>query len=186
MGEFKVLKSRKVIRLQHFDYSKDGAYFITICADKHKCIFGKFINVCRDAPCGCPQMKLSKLGTIAQQKINEIEDRYGVKVTKYIIMPNHIHLIIKIDKFLENMDISLGHPQGASLQQIVGAYKSLVSVEWLKFCKANDMHTNKIWQRSFYEYVIRDEKSYLQIYKYIDENPSKWQDDEYFIGDEND
>ncbi len=99
-------------------------------------------------------------------------------------MPNHIHLIIRINRVLENIDISLGHPQGASLQQIVGAYKSLVSVEWLKFCKINNVYTNKIWQRSYYEHVIRDEKSYFEVFKYIYEIPLKCQDDEYFMGDE--
>ena len=163
------MKNRKTIRLRHYDYSSPGYYFITICAHNHKSIF----RTCRrDAPCGCPP-ECTELGEIAEKTIPMIEERFNIIVDKYIIMPNHIHMIIIL-------------PEQASdtppdVREILDAYKSLVSVQWLKICKQRNWYMGKVWQRSYYERILRNEQEYYNKWDYIDTNLIRWMDDEYYI-----
>ncbi len=184
--------NRKKFRLQNYDYRTNGAYFITICSFSKKCIFGEIIsgvdcdcpinqdNPCRDAEankirlCGCPKIKYTHLGKIAIEKIKFIEEKYKIKVDKFVVMPNHIHAIITIQDLHTH-----GHPQGASLQEIVGSYKSYVSIEYLRICKEKNIQMGEIWQRSFHDHVIRNERSYQKIWQYIDTNIIKWELDCY-------
>ncbi|MEA4831543.1 MAG: transposase [Oscillospiraceae bacterium] len=194
---FMELPKRKQIRLKGYDYSRNGAYFITICAHKKETIFCEI--TCRGDPCGLPHInhdpcglqtiQYTRLGEIALQQINCIEKLYKISFDKYVVMPNHIHAIIFIDRGItDNHDTTdnrgitdnrKGCPYGGDdgISQIVGAYKSVVANEWLKICKQNNLPMGVIWQRSFHDHIIRDEHDYIRIWQYIDENPTKWTED---------
>ena len=156
------METRKQNRLKNYDYSQNGYYFVTICTAKKKSLFSTIIG----QPDGDADMKLTGIGKIAANQLFDLEKRYDVAIDKYVIMPNHIHLILKID-----MTLSGNRP---TLSDIIRAYKSLTTKECRKFYKGD------IWQSSFYDHVIRNEKDYLRIYEYIENNPLKWADDEYF------
>ena len=157
--------ARKNTRLKEFDYSQNGAYFITICSNEKRCTLTSGGD-----PCGRPNFILSKLGEICERTFNIIEEKYNeISVNKYIIMPNHIHFILIISN--QNM-IPIG--------KIIGAYKSLVSNAWLKICKQNNEIMGQIWQRNYYDHIIRDDIDYKTKWKYIDTNPIRWREDEYY------
>ena len=160
-------EKRKPNRLKNFDYSSNGAYFITICAQDKRCVFGKIVGQGL-APA---ETVLSKYGRIAERQLMLLNDRYPtITIDKYIIMPNHIHFILMLK----------GESAGASpcptVSDVICAYKSLTT----RMCKNEGFTHEKIFQASFYDHIIRDEDDYMIKVKYIEENPAKWQEDKYF------
>lgn len=86
---------RKCMRLKDFDYSQNGGYFITVCSRKREKIFGDIVGAGLTRPCDKPEIILSEAGSIIQQYINDIPLRYrALHITNYVIMPNHVHLLI--------------------------------------------------------------------------------------------
>ena len=157
------LPQRKPPRLPGYDYCTAGAYFITICAKNRRCIFGSILptGVGGDA-CIAPQVTLTPLGRLVQKHLSTIPG-----VTEYIVMPNHLHCILRITV-----------PSSAvSLSGIVCAYKSLTTKA---ANQAMQTPGRKLWQRSYYEHIIRDEPDYQGIWQYIDENPQKWEIDRFY------
>ncbi|MBI5806738.1 transposase [candidate division TA06 bacterium] len=167
---------RKSIRLPEYDYSQEGAYFITICTHGRSCLFGKIVN---------SRMELNGHGEIADKSWREIPQHFtNVLLGEYIIMPNHIHgTIIIIEPPSETRHAvslpsgaSFGKPQAGSLSTIVRSYKSAVTRQ-INVVRAKNEPA--IWQSRFYEHVIRNDKSYNKIRRYIVDNPLCWpQDDE--------
>ena len=142
---------RKLPRLSGYDYSRSNYYFVTICTDEKKDLFGEI-------------GKLNCFGKIAEQKLLEIEQHYeNVFVDKYVIMPNHIHAIIILKKL--KTERSRPFP---TLSEVVGLYKSGVTKEIHKI--ESEL---KIWQKSFNDVIIRNEKAYNEKCKYIYDNPLK-------------
>ena len=161
---------RKNNRLIDYDYSKSGAYFITICTkDKNSILSELEYQFRRDSPCGCPQLKLTQLGNICTDTICELEKKYSVRITNFIIMPNHVHLIVFIDCIERT-----GASPVPTISNIIGAYKSIVANKWLKVCKQNNMKMGNVWERSFYDHIIRDDEDYYIKARYIEENPIRW------------
>ena len=154
------LPTRKPMRLPEYDYSSPGAYFVTVCTANRRCILSD-ITVGADA-LGGPRLQLTDVGKIVEKYILTTERMPGFHVEKYVIMPNHIHMILRIDN---------GPPRASAptVSDAVGAIKRLVSRRL----------GQDIWQRSFHEHVIRNENDYREIGEYIDANPSKWADDCY-------
>ena len=143
---------RKNPRIPGYDYSKENFYFITICTSNKKCIFGS------------PNY-LNKSGMIADEYIQKIPEYYpNVLVDKYVVMPNHVHIILYLTV-----------ANNSKVSQIVGQYKMAVSKAIRAM--AGDI---SVWQRSFYDHVIRNEKRYLKIWEYIDNNPAKWETDCFY------
>ena len=155
------LPKRKQIRLPNYDYSSPGSYFVTICTCNRQCILSR-ISVGADAP-GGPCLQLTETGKVVEQFILSTDHMNGFRVDKYVVMPNHIHMILRIDD---------GPPRASAptVSDAVGALKRLV----------NRRVGRDIWQRSFHEHVIRNENDYREIWKYIDENPAKWAEDRYY------
>lgn len=150
---------RKSPRMSFFDYSSSQYYFVTICTHEKKCIFGSIKN-------------LSRYGQIAADSIAQISTHYfGVTVDKFVVMPNHIHMILVIGCDNEKK-------RNPSLDQVIGAYKSGVSRE---IHKIRDHFP--VWQRSFHDHVIRNQKDYERIWSYIDTNPVKWETDCFYYGE---
>ena len=145
------LPQRKKIRLKDYDYSKENMYFITICVKNRAELLGKITED--------NKIELTKEGKILKQNINKISEIYdNIIIDEYIIMPNHIHILVLIlDK------------KGVTLSKIVKHYKANISREL----------THSIWQKSFYEHIIRNEKEYLKIKEYIKNNIINWKKDKY-------
>lgn len=150
------MKKRKQIRIREYDYSKAGYYFITICTKNRENILS-IINKCRGEHCSSV---LTTIGRIVDEYINNIEKVYkNVKIDEYIIMPNHIHIILIIAR--EN-----GNSVSKIIQQLKGKITKKIS--------------KNIWQKLFYEHIIRNEKEYLEIKEYIINNPIIWDMDKYY------
>ena len=142
---------RKKPRLQGYDYSTSNYYFVTVCTFEKQCIFGK------------PE-ELNELGKIVEQGIAKIPEHFpGTKMDGFVVMPNHIHMLI----FL---------PGGRSkLEHIIGSLKSYVTREIHRL--QPDL---KIWQTSFHDHIIRNEKAYQKIWLYIESNPRNWAKDCFY------
>jgi REP element-mobilizing transposase RayT len=151
------LSKRKQIRIKNYDYSKNGAYFITICtANKEKILWSNR----RGELCSPANIQLSNLGKIVDSEIKKLNFVYdAVNVDKYCIMPNHIHFIISI-KADKN-----GRTQFApTISRVVKQFKGSITKQMGK----------TIWQKSFYEHTIRNQTDYNEIWEYIENNPLKW------------
>ena len=152
---------RKHTRLKEYDYSQDGCYFVTICVKNRENLLSE-ITVGR-AALSPPSITLTAIGRIADRYIQNINKVYmGVSVDKYVIMPDHIHLLILFDHFSLNMDNPVS--SHTTLSTLVRSFKKMVTRE-LGY---------SIWQTSFYDRVIRSPEEYCETCKYIEDNPRKW------------
>lgn len=190
-------RHRRSIRLPGYDYSQTGAYFITICADNRECLFGRIVN---------GEMILNELGLIVRAEwIKTAQLRDYVVLGEWIIMPNHFHCIIIIRGFVPpgrgaarraptapiepiNNQTSapfeqFGKPTVGSIPTIIRSFKSAVT-------KAVNEHRHTpgalVWQRNYYEHIIRDDEDYARIAEYIVNNPLGWENDKLFSGSEHD
>ena len=147
----KKFTDRKHPRLKKYDYSSENYYFVTICTHEKKCIFG------------FPK-ELNNNGKIAQMGIENIPEHYeGVKVQKFVIMPNHVHMIVQLP------------PNMFNLSMVIGQYKAFVT----KYIREREPNMI-VWQRSFHDHVIRNQQSFEKIWQYIDGNPGKWEEDCFY------
>ena len=159
---------RKNIRLKNYDYSEPGAYFITICTDKRRRILSKIVGV---DVLDDPRVELTAYGKIVDKYINQLNDFYeNISVEQYVIMPNHIHMIL----FVRDGGSSRTSTPTVRQHSIVPTVVSTLK----RFC--NKEIGDNIWQRYYYDHVIRDKRDYEEISKYIYENPLKWQFDELY------
>ncbi|MFI3217530.1 MAG: transposase [Methylococcales bacterium] len=162
---------RQSIRLQKYDYSQVGLYFITICTDNRQSLFGKIIN---------GEMVLNDAGIIARNEWQKTaEMRPNVVSDEFVIMPNHLHGIINMTGIQEPaQQEQQGRVQCApTVGDIVRGYKSSVTKQ------IRQLHENfnlLVWQRNYHEHIIRNEESYLKIAEYIQTNPLRWQEDKYY------
>ena len=238
---------RRSLRIKDCDYSKDGYYFVTICARNRENIFAEFCvtdfcvgvglaptpdpapAISKGQPRGlplhrkiAPALVLTTAGRIVKDNWRKIAQK-NVKPDAFVIMPNHLHgiIIIKphalgvgaglapapdsspdLDKGQpqglplhkksapapdSSPDLDKGQPQGLPLQQktipalgdIIGAFKSRCAMDYLRYIEKNNLNESaKIWQRNYYEHIIRDRKELAAIRNYIKANPSNWHEDE--------
>jgi REP element-mobilizing transposase RayT len=168
------LPVRKNIRLEDYDYSQNGAYFITVCAFEKRKLFGRIsVGAIHESPA----VSLSPVGNIVMSVIQEIPLRYpSVTLDKYIVMPNHIHMLITIHERAIR-ESPLQEEKRSLISQIVGYLKMNAT----KQIRIQNTKIYNVWQRGFYDRIIRNEKDYLEIWRYIDENPIEWEKDEYYI-----
>ena len=159
------LPTRKALRLPGYDYSQSGAYFLTICTEGRRCLLS---SIRRGDPCGRPQVALTDCGRAAQEAFQRVEALCGVQFDCFVVMPNHLHFICRIDRERATARVA------PTLGRIVDAYKSIV------FNACKDLTKGKLWQRGYYEHVIRNEADYREIWRYIDENPARWAVDRYY------
>ena len=159
------LPKRKHPRLKTYDYSTSGAYFITVCAHNRRCLFAKIIGHEYDSA----EIQYSPHGKIAREQLFLLEERYpSLKVDQFVIMPNHIHAIFILEE-------TAGASPRPTIQEIVCAYKSLTT----RACK-KAFPTEKVFQTSFYDHVIRGQEDYLEIAEYIANNPKQWELDKLY------
>ncbi len=160
---------RQSMRLKDYDYASDGAYFITICAQNKKYMFGDVID---------GKMVLNSAGEMIKKWIFELKNKFeNIELDECIIMPNHIHLII----FIMNTVVAGEHTGSPirynNIPQIVQWFKTMTTNEYIRNVKQNNWKPfdRKLWQRNYYDRVIRNEKELDKIRKYIFENPLKWE-----------
>lgn len=170
---------RRSTRLNGYDYSQAGAYFVTVCAKDRECVFGDIVD---------EEMRLNEYGKILSDRWDEIPDYFAaLECDGFVVMPNHIHGIIMIvgAQFIAPSGTITFNRNGAMKQ---GAINRAPTVgEIVRVFKARCTHDiNEIrntpglpvWQRNYYEHVIRNEEDLTRIRKYIVENPLKWSSDE--------
>jgi len=176
------IHNRKTIRLNGYDYSQAGLYFITICCQNWECLFGEIVNgemICNDA------------GKMVENEWLQLPQRFNkIKLHEYVLMPNHFHGIIEIitvgaTLVVAQNDVVVklekGQPQGIAptdktVGDMVGAFKSITTIEYIKMAKQQILpqFNQRIWQRNYWEHIVRDENEYQCISEYIINNPMKW------------
>ncbi len=157
------LPNRKRVRMAGYDYSTPTKYFVTICSYHKELIFSK---IAEGDGYNSSKVELTDIGKEVEVQITLLSARYkGLIIEHYVIMPNHIHMLI---------DVTQKENDKCSLSDIICGFKSLTSNECRKKYKAIN-----IFQPSFHDHIIRNEKDYKNIYDYISSNPEKWTDDVY-------
>ncbi|MBQ7838171.1 MAG: transposase [Clostridia bacterium] len=161
------LPKRKQIRLKDYDYTQNNAYFITVCTHKKARLFGDIVGA---TLCGRP----NNPDKMIEKWILEMENKYpGLKIDKYVIMPDHVHFIL-FNHGITNE--KTGDHTGSPLPQIMGWFKTMTTNEYIRGVKNGlyqpfDKH---LWHRSYYDHAIRCDRDYEEIWQYIDENPLRW------------
>ena len=161
---------RHSIRLRGFDYSSNNLYFVTVCTKYKENIF---VGADYHPPAS---IQLNEIGNMAKQYWEEIPNHYPhVSLDEFVIMPNHIHGIITIGHNTRADDNPPLHVVTGTIGAIVRGYKIGVT----KWCRQNT-NIYDVWQRNYYEHIIRDEVDLNRIRKYIHNNPSNWTKDKLF------
>lgn len=172
------ISQRKSLRLKNYDYSQNGFYFITICIQNKECLLGEIID---------QEMILNHAGRMIDTIWHEIPKYYeGFKIHEYIVMPNHIHGIIEISSRRggplcpPELDSS---PTGLSLSDMIQRFKTMTTNKYIYGVKNHDwkVFPKQLWQRSYYEHIIRNEKTLEEIQTYIINNPKNWDKDSLFM-----
>ena len=151
------LPQRKQTRLESHDYSSPGTYFITICTANREDLFW---TACRGELCSPASVPLSKTGCVVDSEIRKMDSIYtSVRVDKYAVMPDHIHLILSIATDAD------GRTQFApTISRVIKQFKGSVTKQLGR----------PVWQKSFYEHCIRNQQDYDEIWQYIENNPLKY------------
>ena len=172
---------RKSIRLKDYDYSKKGMYFITICTENRECILGNIeeIDSIANQDEMPIQMKLNNIGGMIDNIYLELENQIkNIKIHDYVIMPNHLHGIIEI--YNSGAKEARADMESApTLNEIIQIFKRYTTVEYIKGVKRGEYKPfyKRIWQRNYYEHIIRNEKELHAIIEYIKYNPLNWTND---------
>jgi REP element-mobilizing transposase RayT len=172
---------RRSIRLQAFDYSQAGAYFVTICTQGRKCLFGEIAN---------KEMALNNAGHMVAFVWGQLPVRFDhVDLDAFVVMPNHIHTIFMLQRIhpISGRQVNQTHcgdesgvrPKGSlpgTVGRIVQAFKSITTHEYIIGVKQHGWppFPGKLWQKNYYEHIIRNENELNQIREYITNNPMKW------------
>ncbi len=171
------IRHRRSIRLRGYDYSQSGAYFVTICTKDRECMFGDIVD---------GEMRLNDTGQIVHDVWNKIPEHFThADIDEFVVMPNHFHGIIVIvgAQFIAPFDynaINQNRKQGVinrapTVGEIVRAFKARCVHAINHFCNTPG---HPVWQRNYYEHIIRSENEIDRIRQYIINNPAKWAEDE--------
>ena len=161
--------------MKNWNYNSNAVYHITICVqDRHE-MLGKVVG--RDAPgapsstentTNTPSIELSEYGKIVFDEIEETKSHYpDITVDNFIVMPNHIHILIRINR--EDGAPRASRPTTALIPRIITVLKR----------KTNKAYGFNMWQDSYHDHIIRDEAEYQRIWQYVESNPERWEQDEY-------
>jgi REP element-mobilizing transposase RayT len=167
---------RRSIRLCEYDYSLGGSYFITICTHDRECLFGEIVD---------GDMRLNKYGEAAREEWwRSAGLRPTLAFAAFVVMPNHVHGIVTIIEPAGDVGAHSNAPSGdsslhrapRSIATFIGGFKGAVT---RRVNALRDTQGMLVWQRNYYEHVVRDEDDYNRIVAYIEDNPRRWPDDEY-------
>jgi len=168
---------RNTLRLQGYDYSRAGTYFITICAKNSEAMFGKIVE---------NKMKLSEYGKIAEQELQKTAEIQNLDLSQFVIMPNHVHFIVTITKPQPvGADAKSARTSSSKSAQVSSPKSSAKSISISSFVRSYKAALSRklgfsLWQRSFYDRVIQCEEEHKIIARYIINNPSTWAKDKFY------
>jgi len=182
------LSDRKSIRLLGYDYSQSGHYFITICTQNRTNMFGEIINSVGADPCVRPSlnktnttfMELNECGNMVNVWWNIIPNKFNVILDIIQIMPNHIHMIIRITSTKDGRTHgSAPTKSSTTIGMVIQWFKTMVTNEYMQNVHQNKWKSfdKRLFQRNYYEHIIRTEEEYFKIRQYITLNPSQWDTD---------
>jgi len=155
--------TRKLPRMKGFDYSREAIYFATICSHEHKHIFGKVSQIEKNNV-----FIPSRIGELVEENYHRLPERFPeFELIHFSLLPNHLHFLT-MKKETEHSDVN-------SLSDLIGAFKSLSDR-----AVRNEMSVIRIWQKSFHDHIIRNERDFLTHWLYIEENLNRWGEDKYF------
>ncbi len=161
---------RRSIRLKGYDYTQPGAYFVTICTEDRECLLGEIVD---------GEMQLNDAGWMVQTVWDQLPDHYpGVDIDEFVVMPNHVHGII----VLVGDPVGAtprGCPDGQALPDVVHRFKSFTTALYRQGVAHNAWapFPGRLWQRNYYEHIIRNERALERIRGYIQNNPIRWTSD---------
>ncbi len=162
--------NRQSMRLQDYDYTQSGIYFVTLCTYRYARLFGHIVD---------GNMQLSELGQLVEQEWQRTaEVRTTVEIDMYVVMPNHLHGLL----FMSESQAGHGAKssmtmQANSLGSIIAQFKSIVTKRSRELI---DPPRFPIWKRNYYDHVVRNEKDLDRIRRYIIANPARWREDQYY------
>jgi len=174
---------RRSIRLKGYDYSQAGAYFVTICTQNRACLFGEVVD---------GEMRINEAGRMVQSVLDEMPTFYpGVEIDAFVVMPNHVHVIVvlvgatpcgrpTVGGQTQGRAQAQGQAQGPaptlSLPDVVHRFKTLTTKRYADGVKQLGWppFPGRLWQRNYYEHIIRNEESLNRIRVYITNNPLQW------------
>lgn len=168
------LPQRKRQRLKDFDYSQNGAYFVTVCTQGKRCLFGYIRQ---------GKLHLNAAGKMVERHLLKMQNAQGVSVEQYKVMPNHIHILLMIQR--EN---SGTHQRSfPAVSSLVQGFKAVTTAEYVRLVKTGKcpVFQSRIWQKSFHDHIVRGEKDFLKIWEYIAYNELKWEQDCFYVQTEN-
>ena len=155
---------RKPTRLPTFDYNGIGTYFLTLCTKEKRCTLGQVSSAANETE--CPTIQLSPIGILIENQIQTMAQFYAaVSVDHFVIMPNHVHLLLSVCEERSNTT-----PANAAIPMFISALKRF----------SNKQAGENLWQRSYHDHIVRNEQDYLRIWQYIDTNASKWEADCFY------
>ncbi len=179
-------KERRSVRLKGYDYAQCGAYFLTVCTQHRETLFGLIED---------REVRLNAAGRMVEDAWACLPDRFSnLSLDSFTVMPNHIHgILLLTDDLPDDGDslytgdhkdrpyevISMGTKEG-SVGRIVQAFKSISTNQYGEGVRIHDWPTfpGKLWQRNYYEHVVRDKDDLNRLREYISQNPEHWEDDE--------
>lgn len=180
MGFNREIQRRHSIRLPGYDYSQPNAYFVTICAFQRECLFGEIVD---------GEMRLNEIGAmVAKDWLHSAEVRKEIEIDEWVIMPNHFHAIVWIvgahgnapsDRPIESAGSVQAHYHAPlrrprSLSTLLAGFKRIST---MNINRIREMVGIPVWQRNYYERIIRTDRELHAIREYIRLNPMKWEDD---------
>jgi REP element-mobilizing transposase RayT len=163
-------KFRHSLRLKHYDYSKPGAYFITICVKDRKLFLGNVMD---------NKTQVNEYGEIVQKCWQELKTHFRcIRLDEFVVMPNHVHGIIMIDSQLEEKNTKNAMNQEGSIKQLptLGQIVRHFKAKTCTLIRKSGFSEFE-WQRNYYEHIIRDESELNDVREYIVYNPNKWDED---------
>ena len=149
------IRRRQSTRLRGYD-RQGGAYFVTLCTERRRLLFGDVSNA---------EVQLNAIGQLVSSTWSALPDHYvGVGLDAFVVMPNHLHglVVLSADAVI-------------SLPEVVHRFKSLTATRWRQMCRPAE--ESRLWQRNYYDHVVRNEIDLARIRQYIAENPARWAED---------
>jgi REP element-mobilizing transposase RayT len=177
MNREKELPQRKLTRLKNADYNRNGAVFLTVCTKDRRCILSRIVGT--GVPDG-PKVELTPYGKVADKYIRQLNDFYEeISVESYVIMPNHIHIMLWVKGENGPSRTPENGPSGTPVPTVQNSIPSRFVSTFKRFC--NKEYGENIWQYRSNDHIIRNRQDYEEHLRYIYENPIRWQYDELYI-----
>ncbi|WP_299464856.1 transposase [uncultured Microscilla sp.] len=162
---------RRSIRLPGYDYTQESLYYITLCCQNRLKLFGEVVN---------SELVPNAAGKMVEEEWKALTTRFPeIRLHAYVVMPNHFHAVVEMCS-TEQIDSKNEKPP--TLGNIIAGFKSIVTVNYIRGVKELGWQPfdKKVWQRNYWEHIIRNDQAYQKITEYIIENPIYWKEDDLY------